>query len=285
LIVRILQALSALAIVSACVVFALCVVQWCGDSAVFESNQELSVAQQFIQIGANNPKNSNKTVSPLVEQADAFALYLNPPKPKDAPVQRTNTKQIVTAVRPVRSKAQFTLAATSYYSSSPEKSMALVSEPGSGYRWVKKGERLGHFVVESIERGAISYRNGNQLLEMAINTDIPAIKEQTGQTTLASNQNNTALFTTSDIRKQNTITHKTVQASIPTRVKMQPTVKRQAAVQANRTVLTSNQTSTFPQRSSNSKRPRTIKHKTTSRSNSAKRKTQQTVYDRRRNRT
>ena len=51
--------------------------------------------------------------------------------------------------------------------------MALVSEPGSGTRWVKQGERLGHFVLEKVERGTIVYRQGDRLREMAVDTKIP----------------------------------------------------------------------------------------------------------------
>ena len=163
--------------------------------------------------------------------------------------------------------------------------MALVSELGSGYRWVKHGQRLGHFVVESIERGLIMYRNGDQLLEVAVSTDIPSITEQVDQTTLASNQTNTALFTTSDVRKQNTIAQKTVQTSIPTRVETQPTVNRREATQTRQTVMASTQISPSYQKPPSSQRARTIKHKTTSRPDPVRPKTQQTVYDRRRNRT
>lgn len=163
--------------------------------------------------------------------------------------------------------------------------MALVSEPGSGYRWVKQGQRLGHFVVESIERGLIMYRNGDQLLEVAVNTDIPAIKEQAGQTTLASNQTNTALFTTSDIQKRNTIAQKTVQTSIPKRVETQPTVNRREATQTRKSIMASVQINPSHQKQPSSQRARTIKHKTTFRPDPVQPKTQQTVYDRRRNRT
>ena len=50
--------------------------------------------------------------------------------------------------------------------------MALVAEPGKGGYWVRKGERMGHLVVENIKDGAIVYRDGGQLRELAV-----AIKE------------------------------------------------------------------------------------------------------------
>ncbi len=49
--------------------------------------------------------------------------------------------------------------------------MALISELGSAEgseRWVKEGTQLGHFVVQEIRRGAIVYRDGDNLREMAV---------------------------------------------------------------------------------------------------------------------
>lgn len=66
--------------------------------------------------------------------------------------------------------------------------MALVSEPGSGARWVKQGAHLGHFVVESVKRGMILYRDDDRLLEMAVDTKVPICTRQVKQTMLASSQ-------------------------------------------------------------------------------------------------
>jgi hypothetical protein len=73
----------------------------------------------------------------------------------------SSLKQTIPAARPAEPKPKFTLVATSYYRSRPEQSMALVSEPGSGSRWVKQGTHLGHFVVEKVERGMVVYRDGD----------------------------------------------------------------------------------------------------------------------------
>jgi hypothetical protein len=67
---------------------------------------------------------------------------------------------------------KFTLEGTSYYENQPERSIALISEPGSPERnkyWIKEGERLGHFVIHRIRHGVIVYRDENeQLHEMSI---------------------------------------------------------------------------------------------------------------------
>lgn len=112
-------------------------------------------------------------VPPLVEQATAFAVYLQPPAPpapKEAPKPKTAVQP---APRPPVATPQFRLLATSCCLSSPEKSLALIAEPGKGDRWTRPGERLGHLVIESVENGTIVYRDGNQRHEMAVTMKEP----------------------------------------------------------------------------------------------------------------
>jgi len=126
-------------------------------------------------------------------------LYLNPPKPKPpkiredpAPERRTVNvlNEKITAAESTKLTPKFTLVGTSYYRSRPEKSMALVSEPGKGIHWIKKGSNLGHFIVDEVKRGMIVYRDGEQLREMAVDTKAPVHTEQAKQTELASEQTN-----------------------------------------------------------------------------------------------
>jgi hypothetical protein len=58
--------------------------------------------------------------------------------------------------------------------------LALIAELGSGpgsERWVKEGTQVGHFVIHEIRRGAIVYRDGDNLREMAVEHDasLPSI--------------------------------------------------------------------------------------------------------------
>jgi hypothetical protein len=51
--------------------------------------------------------------------------------------------------------------------------MALISELGSregSERWVKEGSRVGHFTIHEIRLDSITYRDGDQLREMAVET-------------------------------------------------------------------------------------------------------------------
>ncbi len=193
--VRALRTLGILAMISAGVVFVLCGARLSQGAPEIGRNLSLPILEKFSQAGDLGEKSSQETLSPLVKQAEGFALYLNPPqppKPRKAPVPKHSLKQTTLAVRAGELKPKFTLVATSYYRSRPEESMALVSEPGKEPRWVKQGACLSHFVVEEVERGMIVYRDGDRLVEMAINTKVPVRTKQAKQTMLAADQTKTS---------------------------------------------------------------------------------------------
>ena len=82
--VRTLQALTVLALISAGAVFVLCAGQWLqGNSANkrIERNLGPPVLERFRQAASGGEKSGQQTHSALVQQAEAFALYLNPPEP------------------------------------------------------------------------------------------------------------------------------------------------------------------------------------------------------------
>lgn len=287
LLVRAIWAVGVVSLVSAGMVFMRCLVHRSPNAQMIELNRRLPIVEQFKRAGGDSGKGGKKAPSPLVEQAEAFASYLNPPKPQAVPAPRSSTRPTVTAVRSTKSRPKFALAATSYYQSRPEKSMGLVWEPGSGYRWIKQGERLGHFVVEKVGPGLIAYRNGDQLLEMAVNADITAITPdpEAGRTTVASSQASTALFATSNTRKPNTISRKAVPASRSTKSQARrPTVNRRAAVQTRQTAPALAWSGTSVSRSSNSQKSRRVMRKAAPRPDLARPQTGQTSYDRRKNR-
>jgi hypothetical protein len=108
-------------------------------------------------------KNKDRT-SPLVQQAQAFASYLNP-----KPTERATTRSIgskVTHSLPVTPK--FTLHCTSYCPDDPNMSLALIDEPGKGRYWVKPSSKVGHFLVEQIQDGLIVVNNGQESYERKI---------------------------------------------------------------------------------------------------------------------
>lgn len=189
--VRILQAVSVLSLIFAAAVFTLCVVDWLDDTPGTIQINELSVTEQFKQINHDITNERQETISPLVRQAEAFALFLNPPqpqKPRQVRASASDSKSQKPVVNLPKITPKFILLGTSYYRARPDESLALVSEPGNNPRWVKQGTNLGHFVVEKIERGTIVYREGDRIGQMAVNTELPVDIEPAGQTTLASNE-------------------------------------------------------------------------------------------------
>jgi hypothetical protein len=148
--------------------FVLCGTRWLRGFPSHKDDPETSIVKRYKTLADRNERSSGDIIYPLVEKATAYALYLNPPKPptpKGPPAPRTNTPP---AYVPPVTTPKFRLLATTYYRSSPEKSLALISEPGKGDHWTKKGEHVGHFIVERIEKGAVFYRDGNELREMKV---------------------------------------------------------------------------------------------------------------------
>ena len=209
--VRALHTFSVLALISAGVVFMLCLAQWLRGGPEIEQNASLSIVEKFSQAGSYSERSSHKTLSPHVKQAEAFALYLNPPqppKPEQAPVSGGTLMQTLSAAGAVESKPQFRLFATSYYRSKPQESMALVSESGGRPRWIKQGTLLGRFVVTKVMRGKIVYKDDDRLGEMMVDTKIPVPTAIDPRTTLASDQTSTSAPRSSSIRKPRGKTHK-----------------------------------------------------------------------------
>jgi RNase H-fold protein (predicted Holliday junction resolvase) len=101
---------------------------------------------------------------PLVKQAQAFALYLNPPESKKSSAsQRGGTP---TPRGPV--EAKFTLMGTSFFAAHPELSLAFIDEPGKGFRWVRQSSQIGHLVIEQIKDGLIVVRDGQRTYDIAV---------------------------------------------------------------------------------------------------------------------
>jgi len=182
-----LQICSALVVISVGVVVLFCAVQ---EVSRFDPEEETllrspSIVETFRRASVNSSNDHQEIVSPLVSQARAFALYLNPPRTRQEAAASIPAAPIQTVGSAAHSP-KFRLVATSYHRSRPKESMALVSEPGSGSRWVKQGVYLGHFVVEKVKRGMMIYRDGDRLREMVLDMKVPIHITQAHQTTLAS---------------------------------------------------------------------------------------------------
>jgi hypothetical protein len=132
-----------------------------------------SAIDKFRQDADDNHSLGERT-SPLVAQAEALAAYLNPPKSPDKPsalALMASNLPAVPVIRPAAPSVKFMLVGASYYPNQPGWSMALIAELGAAEgseRWVKEGSQVGHFVIHEIRHGAIVYRDGDNLREMAV---------------------------------------------------------------------------------------------------------------------
>jgi hypothetical protein len=114
-----------------------------------------SVTSLFKKDSAN--KQNAEADIPLVTQAQVFALRINPPKP----VEQVST----VAQKPVETP-KFRLLGTSVYPDDPNRSMALIDEPGKGVHWVVPSDKIGHLTVTQVADGKVVYTDGQKTMEM-----------------------------------------------------------------------------------------------------------------------
>lgn len=140
-----------------------------GVRANEEAEQFLSspgVVEKYKQANGNKQDGNDSQISPLVKQAEAFALYLNPtPSPtRTAPIRQ----QQIIPPKPPKAYAKFSLVGTSVHTTKPEESLAFIKEPGKELFWVRPGSKVGHVTVEQIGEGLIVCRdeqgNSEQIL-------------------------------------------------------------------------------------------------------------------------
>jgi hypothetical protein len=173
-----LYILSLCAILGACSVFGLCIRQLCEPDPPYGGQWHPTSAIQAYTPGlAGREPNAVDNTSPLIAQAKALASLLAPaPAPEGTEVPAAKiVKQEPTGpaapIRPASASVKFRLHGTSYYPKEPERSMALIWEPGGAegtHRWVKEGAEIGHFVVNEIRHSLIVLRDGDKLRELAV---------------------------------------------------------------------------------------------------------------------
>jgi len=123
-------------------------------------------AEQFRNTKGNNAKSTQSRTSPLVQQAESFASFLNP-KPsvvKGSPkVTKTGSVPTLPATTP-----KFDVFATSYCAASPQLSLALIDEPGRGRRWVRQSSMVGHVLIEEVKDGLVVAKSGDKTFEVPL---------------------------------------------------------------------------------------------------------------------
>ncbi len=122
--------------------------------------------EKFNKAKGKSSAKDESQISPLVKQAEAFALYLNPPKPKKAPPTRRTDRPSIIPRPPAPVSPKFKLIGTSHYASHPELSLALIDEVGKGLRWVRQSSKLGHLIIEQVKDGLVVVRDGKRTFEL-----------------------------------------------------------------------------------------------------------------------
>jgi hypothetical protein len=126
------------------------------------------VIEKFNKAKGKESTKSESQISPLVKQAEAFALYLNPPKPKKAPPAHRTDRPSIIPRPPAPVSPKFKLIGTSHYASHPELSLALIDEVGKGLRWVRQSSKLGHLIIEQVKDGLVVVRDGRRTFELVV---------------------------------------------------------------------------------------------------------------------
>ena len=136
------------------------------DEQLEQFLNSVGVIENFSKAKGKESTKSESQISPLVKQAEAFALYLNPPKPKIAPPTHGTDRPSIIPRPPAPGSPKFKLIGTSHYASHPELSLALIDEVGKGLRWVRQSSKLGHLIIEQVKDGLVVVRDGRRTFEL-----------------------------------------------------------------------------------------------------------------------
>jgi hypothetical protein len=134
------------------------------DEQIEQFLSSAGVVEEFREAKGEKGRGDKRETSPLVKQAEAFALYLNPPpKPTQAPSAPVARGE----PRPMGSvAAKFKLIGTSRHTLQPELSLALIDEPGKGMYWVRQSSKVGHLIIEQVRDGVVVIRDGQNTYEL-----------------------------------------------------------------------------------------------------------------------
>ena len=132
------------------------------DPKAEEFLKSVDAAEKFSKTHNQQSTKTDAQVSPLVRQAQTFALFLNPPKPEPKPEDQQETE----AIRPVTVTPKFTLIGTSIFPNHPEKSLALIDEPGKGLHWVRQNSKIEHLTIKEVKSGVVIVSDGPRTSEI-----------------------------------------------------------------------------------------------------------------------
>ncbi len=147
-----------------------------GDPKIEEFLKAPGAIEKFKQRAEKQSRPTDQ-ISPLVKQAMAFALRLNPPKPKPPKPKKEKPKVVKKVERPreipkpkTPVSTKFNLVATVRYDLYPEKSLALLDLTAKkNNKWYRQGEQVGHLTIHQINDGSIVlFQNGKYNSEILV---------------------------------------------------------------------------------------------------------------------
>ncbi len=138
------------------------------DEQVKDFLNSPSVIEKFNSSAGNKGNRNESRSSPLVQQAEAFAFYLDPPKEKLSKntSQGQNFRNLKPTSAPVSPK--FTVLGTSYCQSNPEISQVFIDEPGKGRHWVRQSGKVGHLLIEQVKDGLVVVKGSEGTFDLKI---------------------------------------------------------------------------------------------------------------------
>jgi len=168
-----------------------------GNENVREFLSSPGAIEKFKTAEGNRTKTIVGQTSPLVKQAQAFALYLNPPKPRN-PQTGSGTSSIIAQVNVT---PKFKVVGISYYEGRPEMSMALIDEPGKGIHWVKQSTTVGHLFIEQVKNDLVIVKSSTETFNLTPERKKPESKKPvTGSSSVSKKPAGTVSSSTSRVQ-------------------------------------------------------------------------------------
>ena len=144
------------------------------DPKIEEFLKTPGAIDKFTTAKGQHPAKDESQTSPLVKYAMDFDKILNPPPPPPPPPSAsTDANKAKSGPAPPAVAVKFDLVGTSFYATKPEKSLALINEPGKGLYWIRQGGSVGHLVIERVGDGVITVRDGQRTSDMTVKVEEP----------------------------------------------------------------------------------------------------------------
>lgn len=131
-----------------------------------------SVVEEFQDNQGDKEQDRQAAISPLVMQAEQFAIYLTPPAPavtvSESPTGPGRGRRGPEVAPPVAS-AVFDLVGTSYSAAGQDDSFAYIRmQDGKTSKWVRTGELIGHLRIKEIRPDSIICLDGEREVPMFV---------------------------------------------------------------------------------------------------------------------